>query len=672
MAKVSLRIYDREIEGLIEQGNTNEAIAHCHHILKTFSKHLGTYRLLGKAYLEAKRYPEAVDVFGRLLMAVPDDFVAHVGLSIINDEDNKLDDAIWHMQRAFETQSSNPAIQAELQRLYGRRDGMEPPKIRMTRGALAQMYMQGELYPQAIAEIRAVLSQEPDRADMQVLLARALFRAGQKADASDMCAQLFKRYLYCFDANRIMVDLLPATADTAESTQVYRMRVSEMEPYANFVKGSVFQVDDVPDASINLERLDYKEEEPQMGQGWGATLGLGTGALSTPMLGSSTSSSSDEQPDWLKSGAFSESPVQTGGLPADESQPAENIPDFMRNAGWGESTGSEQPTSMFDEEPASGDLTPAEIPDWLKGQIPADASQPDSPSPVSAQTVDTPDWLSGLGGTQESQDTPVTPKADVPDWLLAASAMPLPNEEPAQATDSIISGDAAQPANLPDWLGGLGDSKTAESVEPAEIPDWLGGAKSAEPPPPTGSSDVPDWLAGIDDKPSAGTQPGEVTEWLSGLDESKPSEPAPAGAPDWLSGLNSAEPEPIQPADIPDWMAGAESKNQPAPSVENLGASSQEQDDAVAWLESLAAKHGAKPEELVTDPNKRSETPPEWVSQAQTIEQQTPAAQTPAPSVENLGASSQEQDDAVAWLESLAAKHGAKPEELVTDPNKRS
>ena len=124
-----------------------------------------------------------------------------------------------------------------------------------------------------------------------------------------------------------------------------------------------------------------------------------------------------------------------------------------------------------------------------------------------------------------------------------------------------------------------------------------------------------------------------------------------------------------QPADLPDWLREAEMKNEPAPSVESLGASAQEQDDAVAWLESLAAKHGAKPEELVTDPNKRSETPPDWVAQAQSINQQ-PAAQQP--NVEDLGASAQEQDDAVAWLESLAAKHGAKPEELVTDPNKRS
>lgn len=42
---------------------------------------------------------------------------------------------------------------------------------------------------------------------------------------------------------------------------------------------------------------------------------------------------------------------------------------------------------------------------------------------------------------------------------------------------------------------------------------------------------------------------------------------------------------------------------QPAPVVESLGATAQEQDDAVAWLESLAAKHGAKAEDLAEEPD---------------------------------------------------------------------
>ena len=75
MAKVSLRIYNREIESMIDQGRIEESVAHCQHILKTFPKHLESYRLLGKAYLEVKRYNDATDIFSRVLMSVPDDFV---------------------------------------------------------------------------------------------------------------------------------------------------------------------------------------------------------------------------------------------------------------------------------------------------------------------------------------------------------------------------------------------------------------------------------------------------------------------------------------------------------------------------------------------------------------------------------------------------------------------
>ena len=38
MAKVSLRIYNREIETMVDRGQLDEAIAHCRHILNTFPK----------------------------------------------------------------------------------------------------------------------------------------------------------------------------------------------------------------------------------------------------------------------------------------------------------------------------------------------------------------------------------------------------------------------------------------------------------------------------------------------------------------------------------------------------------------------------------------------------------------------------------------------------------
>jgi hypothetical protein len=107
--------------------------------------------------------------------------------------------------------------------------------------------------------------------------------------------------------------------------------------------------------------------------------------------------------------------------------------------------------------------------------------------------------------------------------------------------------------------------------------------------------------------------------------------------------------------------------------VDQLGTSEQERDDSFAWLESLAAKQGAT-EGLLTNPEERLEQEPEWVKQAKGLksEPQVPQAATeqPAASKEDLGKSEQDQDDAFAWLESLAAKQGA-TEGLLTKPEER-
>ena len=75
MAKIGLRAYNREIEQMIERGRIEEAIAHSKYILRFFPKHIETYRLLGKAYIESQRYSEAADILQRILSVLPDDFV---------------------------------------------------------------------------------------------------------------------------------------------------------------------------------------------------------------------------------------------------------------------------------------------------------------------------------------------------------------------------------------------------------------------------------------------------------------------------------------------------------------------------------------------------------------------------------------------------------------------
>ncbi len=289
MTKITLRSYNREIEALTDQGKIDLAIAHSLHILKYFPKHVDTYRLLGKAYLENQRLGDAADIFQRVLSAVPDDFVSHIGMSIIREDEGNLDASIWHMQRAYDVQSSNITIQDELRRLYDKRDGIEPPKIRLTRAALARMYARGDLINEAISELRSALQEEPDRADLLVLLARMYYTNNQRVKSIQTCSQVLNKLPYCLDANIIISQALVDTNREEESRQ-YITKATELDPYAAFISEHAPTINLVPDAAVTLLKLDEAEITGSEAQpSWVASLGADLPA----------GDEGDEDIDWL-------------------------------------------------------------------------------------------------------------------------------------------------------------------------------------------------------------------------------------------------------------------------------------------------------------------------------------------------------------------------------------
>ena len=731
MAKISLRRYTAEISALIDQGQIDEAIAHCHHILKTFPKNLEIYRLLGKAYLEAKRYNDAGDIFSRVLMSVPNDFVSHVGMSLIADEKKKQDEAIWHMERAFEAQPSNAAVQSELQRLYGQRDGVEPPQVHMTSGALANVYLQGELYPQAIAEIRSVDARDPNRLDMQVLLALAYFRSGQRVEASQIASNLLAKYPYCLDANRILVQILPGTS-RADDAKTYRQRVNALDPYAAFTKDDIFKIDDVPDAAVSLEKLDWMPGSPSE---------FGRQATSA------------EESDWTPADAPDFEPATASGTPTEE----EDIPDFMKAAGWGASSGAaEEPTSFFDDsdlvaaDDDNGEIEKAELPAWMQEIAPTE----DELSLDDESESDSEEWISDLLGDKVESTTPSAQRVendDLPDWLQEADDQ---GEKSLSFSKDLESADG-----IPDWIQ---DNEPEAEIPAPPVADemvslgtseddqdaamkWLEslaanqGAKPEEllTDPASRTEEAPEWVEKAknvmaEPAPAPAAAEDEIPAWLRDDEEGE--------AEEVLDFLQEAEAEKASPVkemeDDLDWLKADETEAEiPAPPVADemasLGTSEDDQDAAMKWLESLAANQGAKPEELLTDPASRTEEAPEWVEKAKNVmaepasepaaaEDEIPAwlrddeegeteevldflqeaeaekaspveeveddldwlkadeteAEISAPPVADemasLGTSEDDQDAAMKWLESLAANQGAKPEELLTDPASRT
>jgi len=441
MARISLRAYNRDIEAIIDGNQIDEAFAHCRNILESYPKNIDTYRLMGKALLEAQRFSDASDVFHRVLSSVPDDFIAHLGMSIIREDESNLDAAIWHMERSFEVQPSNAAVQVELRRLYGLRDGLTPQKIQLTRGALARMSAKSNLFTQAIAELRTALSNDPQRPDLQVVLAEMYAQTGARMEAIETCNSLISKLPYCLVANRLLAEILPNT-ERAERAQEYKERLAELDPYYAHLSPVALSVDQVPDGAVTIQRLDYSGEELEALQStqpeWATSLGV---TLDEEM------EIEEQTPEWLGEQAEEKAPIP-GIEPEDDREPepvpsaedeselvpsetteAEPIPEWINEVDHPEITDTqvEQPTEAQDtapvipfEEPPS-DAEAEQLPEWMS----------EAEEPVES---DTPNWLRDAMEEAPEENIPLTEVAAV---AGVAAVLPADDQESkADAQDS--------------------------------------------------------------------------------------------------------------------------------------------------------------------------------------------------------------------------------------------
>ena len=538
MIKVALRVYNRDIETLIDQGHTEEAVAHCMYILKSFPKHLESYRLLGKAFLEAHQYTEAADIFTRVLLAVPDDFVSHLGMSIIYDEKHDLAGAIWHMERAFEINSTNGGIQNELRRLYGRRDGVEPARIHLTRGALAQIYTKAGEFQQAIAEIKSLLAEDPDRNDMKSLLAKAYFQSGMKNEAVECCTGLLKTYIYNLEANRILAAILMGTNLVKELEQV-QQRVHALDPYTAQAAPPFFNTMSVPDGAVMLEKLEWVPGR-QSNEKWNITSDINkskpvstTAGEDQEISGENTeetakpesAGNSSELPDWLKSvdptaeAAVAEENSDSPDLTWLET-PGDSTEDIIAEAG------ALEETTIIQEVP---EISAAE-------EITVDEplSAPSEETETVPVTLPVEDTITDLTDNQQ-------PGGDLPEWLRNTEEIELPTPAETAVSDDF----SAQAADEP-----VIDQPVEQILsEPVEIPvsaaeelteqaadkadeDWFSSPQDDSegltlPPVPAANASDDDWFTSLDNQvenpvsDQAVNSPagdGEIPDWLQELE----------------------------------------------------------------------------------------------------------------------------------------------------------
>ncbi|HHS97318.1 MAG TPA: tetratricopeptide repeat protein, partial [Chloroflexi bacterium] len=627
MAEIALHEYVQQMKQLIEEGRYDEVVAHGRHILEQYPKYLEVYRVLGEAMLEAGKEEQAENMFLRVLSGDPENFVAHAGMSVIYDRRGELDKALWHMERAFEISPDNPAIRNELRRLYGRKSGVEPGRLDLTPAALARLYARGGHYRRAIEEFRALLEEDPDRPDLQVALAEALWRNEQRIQAEELCLEILEHLPFCLKANLILGEIYTRTG--RKEGQECLAKAEALDP-ENRVAATLFgDASPLPLREVYIERLEYTPPEA-------------------------------ERPAWMPEAA-------TEIEVAAETQI--EIPAWLEEI----SLGGEAPAAPEEGEKAEVEAEGGlEVPSWL--------TEPGLEEPTEEPTP----WSERPGTTEPGIETPTEAPppepAEIPEWLREMAPPEVREEAPEAAEPGAETVPPPEPAEIPDWLKGMAPPEAGEEAPEAAEP----GAEAVPPPEP---AEIPDWLKEMAppearEEVAPPTPPAEETEkvpeWLAeaipSVEEEAPSPPevpAEEEAPEWLKEPPTpfAEaPAAEEPAsETPEWLEG-----------EGLPSG----DEALAWLESLAkgkeeelravaqAEAEARFAEIVGKPRPTEEPTPEETPPpkaptppAEPEVPERPEQPVEAPPAEQAASETPEWlegeglpsgDEALAWLESLA------------------
>ena len=189
----SARRFCQAAELALKLGQVEEAAALCRHILAHRRGYLRAHLLLAQACLERERWEEARERF-RLVTAVdPECAEAWSGLGIIALAHEDLEAAVRLLGRALENAPESEEVREALRQALSRRAGRPVPPPSFTPACVGRFYLRRGLYQPACEAYATALRNDPDRDDLRLAYATALFLAGLREQAGNLIRPLLGR-----------------------------------------------------------------------------------------------------------------------------------------------------------------------------------------------------------------------------------------------------------------------------------------------------------------------------------------------------------------------------------------------------------------------------------------------------------------------------------------------
>ncbi|MGC9357050.1 MAG: tetratricopeptide repeat protein, partial [Anaerolineae bacterium] len=480
MTEVTLEVYENEIDYMIEEARYLEAFAHLRHILEKYPRYVEAYYMLGKMMLETDLPQLAIDMFRRVLNADPEHLLARIGLGLAHERLDNTDAAIWNLERAFELDPGNEDLAQELARLYGRRSGVVPDHISLSRGGLARLYLRGNLYGRAANELREMVEEDDERVDLLTALAEALLRDDQIVQAADTCQRILDYFPYCLKANLLLGTLWLRSGQ--EEGEHYLRRAQEIDPRNELAQKIFGSSSPVEVKEVTIERLVYEPDALPVDSDAEWFKHLEAASVSAGISEAMPEMSDEEMrlvditaglesqiqiPDWLRElGPLAEEGEVPEWLEEEEVE-AEELSSWLDTVAEAEEEGreiEEIPDWVEDLEPpegAPGVVAEEEeegIPDWMQQFQPSEEEEAEFEQTPEEEEM--PDWMRGLGPAVEAAPPPVDEETleeeEMPDWMRELQ----PTDEAAPPVEE----EAPEEEEVPDWMREL--QPAAEAAPP--------------------------------------------------------------------------------------------------------------------------------------------------------------------------------------------------------------
>jgi tetratricopeptide (TPR) repeat protein len=196
--------YGAEAWRALEAGAPARALAIGAHILEHHPQAVSAHLLVGEALRRSGHIEGAREFLLRSLSADPEASTAYTGLSQMAAANGGLEEAIWHAERSFELAPWDARGRQWLRRLRARREGVERRRASLTRAALARLYVGSGSFQRGKLELESLLSETPQRLDLQATFIEVLWRLEDYQGLAIHCEQVLRVLPHCWKANLLL------------------------------------------------------------------------------------------------------------------------------------------------------------------------------------------------------------------------------------------------------------------------------------------------------------------------------------------------------------------------------------------------------------------------------------------------------------------------------------